>query len=289
MKDGFAFATYPEGADRAATVRVILAESEAVPSRPLALARKAGLIDTSTHKATFELASTVEWREIDRVLDLRRPEARQFLFQKFGNGDGDWVDYSGRPVPEATGFHGLLSTLMDRNAGGNTLTDQIAGYLRTMGTSALIFPSARSNVLVSWKNSEMIGFRGWNLVDWSGETAPPKKSLKWITDWNPPLDGGVRIVVAPEDSPYRGSFRVENNEEHHLWLLHLLMVFGVAERKPDTGWITGYRWHAGRMLSSGPRYLARCLSCSDETDCGSTLGSLPHQCPKCGHREVSVP
>jgi hypothetical protein len=288
IDDGFAFAQYP-AADRMNIVRVNLADIENLPSRPLTIAREAGLVGSSVHRHSYEIGTTVVWRQIDRVLDLRRPEARQFLFQKFANGDNDWIEYRGRPVPEELGFYRLLPTLMDRKAGGNGATDQIAGYLRNNGVSALIFPSARSNVHVHWNNRELVDFKGWNLVDWSGEEPPPKKKLVWLTDWNPPLDGGITVAAAPDNSPHRGSFRIENNVEHHRFLLHAGLLLGVAKRKPeDTGWITGYCWHAGRLLSKGPHYLTRCLSCGDETDRGSSLGA-PQQCPKCGHRNIWMP
>lgn len=288
--NGFAMTGYAVADNKMVPTKlwVGLSDLDRLPSSGIALAREAGLIGPEVQALRYELGTTVGMREIDNIFDLRYPEAREWLVE-FAKGDGDWLTFKGHPPPRDAGFFALFPTLMDTRTGGNDFTDQLANYLRYHGVQAMIYPSARSNVAVHWENGELLGFAGWSLVDWSDSEPPPKRSMTWFTDWAPPLVGGVTISKPGDDTPYRGSFRVEGNEEYHMFLHHVTMLMSIAEDQQDTGWIIGYRWHASRLLSDGPRLLTRCIDCDDEIDFGNQMFTVPNQCPNCGSNDCALP
>jgi hypothetical protein len=263
------------------------------PNRASSVVAKAKELEQLSQKA-WNLSATLSCNvanvTIEGVLDLRYEDARDWLFQEFGNGCNQWLDYRGGKIPRHEGFWRLFPTVMDWRAGGNEFTDLLGCYCISKGISALIFPSARSNVQVQFESGRLIDFEGWNLVDWRQAPAVVKRELVWLTNWNPPLEGGVRVVAAPHDSKYRGSFRVEFNEQHHMWILHLLFLLGILRQNDDTGLQFAYRWHSGRMWRSGRNcYEAECISCGDKTVFEGVLHVMPHACPVCGFKDIEVP
>jgi hypothetical protein len=130
------------------------------------------------------------------------------------------------------------------------------------------------------------------LVDWRNAPAPIKRQLIWVTDWNPPLEGGVRVRVPPDRPEFareRGSFRVNFNEAYHRWLLHLSLLLGIVSKTVDSGTQRAYRWHSGRLFTDPHRgFEAQCLACGDRTE-WRVLYIMPHACPACGFDEIVLP
>jgi hypothetical protein len=101
--------------------------------------------------------------EIDGVLDLRLAGAQQWLFATY---------VPAGPFPtDATDFLGILPELTKQDLGSwsenNRRTHAIGADLRRRRVSALIFPSARSNVYVTTDQGQITNWGGWNLVRYS--------------------------------------------------------------------------------------------------------------------------
>ena len=284
---GFAFCL---PGDDSQNVVFYAADAPDCPSRIVAKAKELQYVRKEKRQFKATLSCKVDEVTIENVLDLRYEDARDWLFKTFGNGDGDWLEYRGRPIPQDVGFWGIFSTLMDIRAGGNDFTDIVASCLISKGVAALIFPSARSNAHVHFENGQLVDCSGWNLVDWRNAPSPVKRKLVWLTDWNPPPAGGVRVRIAPHNSKFRGSFTVENIEEHHRWMLHVIFLFGIFERHGDTGQQFAYRWHSGRMFSPKKAYEAQCAKCNEKTLFEKlALQDMPPSCPACGFDQIELP
>jgi hypothetical protein len=92
-------------------------------------------------------------------------------------------------------FIGMLEFLMHPTRGGSPLTDTIGRWLRSLGTSALVYPSARANVECIIEDRRLKRWRGWNLVDYR-ELEPLEERATVIHEphsWRG-LYGGTEIV-----------------------------------------------------------------------------------------------
>ena len=251
--------------------------------------------------AHVEIPYDVSETRIPGVLDLRYPDARKWLCDEFGFGKaGVLVLPNGAPTREIT-FLDMLPSLMARDNGGDDLTNVIGAYLRLIGVSALVFPSARSNVFVDFRDGTLNDFGGWNLVDYrDAETEPRATMILWDVEWPWFRDSSkmrhldrTTVIRAPEDdSMWRGSFRVEGNTEHHLLFLHVqlcLRLWGAGH--PES--VPWYRWHVTRPSSASEPFPLE-ATCQD---CGHVLAPvedvfafhmLPRQCPGCGFAKIHV-
>jgi len=144
--------------------------------------------------------------QIQRTVDLRLPDVRDWFFRQFSKEqeDGSIVWMLGKAVarqmpqeirdelerdsvtiisrfqrragiaPPPADFFGMLPTLMNPELGGGTAADGGA-ILQAIGTwmcrnevGALIYPSARYDTFVEFKSQVTLDFGGWNLVDYRG-------------------------------------------------------------------------------------------------------------------------
>jgi hypothetical protein len=112
------------------------------------------------------LPYTVALRKVGNVLDLREIEAQDWLLQSFAIAGHDFLAKDGRNTVDA--FHQLLPALLSQSLGGNIITDAIGSYLRWLGVGGLVFPSARRDSFVSYKDRKVVDFIGWNFVDYTG-------------------------------------------------------------------------------------------------------------------------
>lgn len=104
--------------------------------------------------------------EIPNVLDMRRPEVQEWLFQFFCAGDGAVLI---KPAKPAGSFYEMLPALCHPYRGGSGVTAGIGSWLRTMGVDALVYPSARSNTMIQVdSNGKLVGEHGWSLLVYSG-------------------------------------------------------------------------------------------------------------------------
>jgi hypothetical protein len=99
-----------------------------------------------------------------KCLDLRRPDARKWLFETCRNGLTEFTG-SFEPAP-GDQFECMLPALMTPAPGGSILTQAIGLLLRRSGVQALVFPSARVDVGVIVQNGAVTDWYGWNLVDY---------------------------------------------------------------------------------------------------------------------------
>jgi hypothetical protein len=295
-RGGFAFvldliSPNPLGERRPGWIEVMVSDIPGAPSLALSEAQRAGLVPADYTRAAALVVCKIEETTIDGVLDLRRPEARQWLFDTFAHGEPDWFDYQGQALPQGTGFLHLLPTLMDRQNGGNDFTDVIGAYLQSKGVSALIFPSARSDVFVTVENGEVGQSHGWNLVDYrDAPLADLARKVVWLTTWGRFPDPGTRIEAAELNGRYAGSFRVQGNEAHHNLLRHLLLCFAVWKHLGEEKYVQGYRWHATRAVTKpdGKAVAVVCIDCGHSSEMDA-LFDIPDACPACGSKAVSVP
>lgn len=157
----------------------------------------------------------IELREIDRVLDLRRREASDWLFRTFRLGDGNiLLKHFGT---NAQDFTAMLPTLLDPTHGGNSVTNAIGLWMRKSGVNALIYPSARSDAGVHYANGEMIAFNGWNLVDY--RKTPAFEFIDAVLDtspWSNEILAGASLRVSNrrEDAHY-GSWQMRGVTQAH--------------------------------------------------------------------------
>jgi hypothetical protein len=172
------------------------------------------LIPSPGNNAIYiEMPYDVEDVDIKDVIDLRLPSTQRWLFETFRLGDGKVLQ---KPTESPIGsFLEMLPTLLDTAYGGNEITHALGSYFRQNKVSALIFPSARSNVQTHIKNGRLEDFGGWNLVDYRNASDPPI-CTGWldVSPWSQRAPAGVEIHFA-STGPYAGSWRVEGVEEWH--------------------------------------------------------------------------
>ena len=85
----------------------------------------------------------------------------------------------------------------------------LAAFLRSNGAEALIFPSARSDVLAEIKNRRLSSWRGWCLIDYRDAPSPIMSScVDLSTGWPTTFPKGAAIRIA-DNEEYAGSFEVE--------------------------------------------------------------------------------
>jgi hypothetical protein len=173
--------------------------------------------------------------EIGNVLDLRQPDAQQWLFETFRLGDGTFL--SKPNGTDARTFRDMLPTLLHPELGGCPTTHAIGTWLRTAGSvDALIYPSARGSVGVTLNNGSVTDSFGWNIVDYrsakladlpAGEAVIDQTNWSGDDEWWGFAKRGVRIAEPRTflgESP-EGSWEVVGAQNHynnlHAWARNL--------------------------------------------------------------------
>ena len=88
------------------------------------------------------------------------------------------------------------------------LLQSLAAFLRTRGANALIYPSARSDVLAEHRLRKLQRWRGWCLVDYAGADEPlVSAAVDLSPGWCTTFPKGTHIRVADNDE-FAGSFEV---------------------------------------------------------------------------------
>lgn len=113
----------------------------------------------------FSIPYEIHQTLIDNVFDLRQKSAQQWLLENVTNGNIPILNKTNFKMGD---FHSLLRYLVTPVFGGNMLTDYIGGFLRYIGASGLIFPSARSINGASYIDDKLMDWVGWNFVDYRG-------------------------------------------------------------------------------------------------------------------------
>jgi hypothetical protein len=284
-------------------VAIFLNDLEGAPSPTLAQAREQGLLPPDANAVRVDIPYDVTEHTIEKVLDLRYPDARQWLFDEFGSGKPGVVEREAPPPPPEATFINMLPWLMIRDNGGDGLTNAIGSYLRTIGVEALIFPSARSDTYVEFRNGELVDFGGWNLVDYRNATIETEdETLLLFGDWtgfrdrsaHGLVDWTTTIRLPPDGSEYEGSFRIEGNQSHHMLLLHIPLCFRIWDEVGLDTPVKAYRWHSTRAVQQpeGLIFLATCLECGHELPPIDTIEgfhAIENACPACGNMNIHIP
>jgi hypothetical protein len=171
---------------------------------------------------------------IENTIDLRYPDVRAWFHNAF-NFTGAipskksivaysrfHLEYSLPTTPSS--FWDMLPTMMNPDIGGgasgstgSSLT-YIGNWMRRNHVGAMIYPSARFDVYVSFNKGEMKEFSGWNLILYQDAPLFPHRGFfeSSINQWAYlDLPEGVNLVVTDEDSKHFGSFKVEGLEKYH--------------------------------------------------------------------------
>ena len=108
----------------------------------------------------MSLGTTIVDAEIGGVLDLRLPAAQRWFFASF-------VQHGMLPTP-ARCFEDVLPELLALACGGSTADNRrlhaLGDHLRARGVQALVYPSARCDVAVQYRDGALVAWHGWNLV-----------------------------------------------------------------------------------------------------------------------------
>jgi len=127
---------------------------------------------TSEWETTYVLLPvTTGEQRFNRLIDLRDPAAARWFTRSLtrlrwvtGDGTLERAFPNKRPLDD---FVDLLPALTTQIQGGGNAACRIAGqWLRSLGADALVFPSARSNASITVEKGVLVGFYGWNLVDY---------------------------------------------------------------------------------------------------------------------------
>jgi hypothetical protein len=212
---------------------------------------------------------------IDRVLDLRRRKAQDWLFQTFRNGyKGFWSKpFAG----ELVNFFSMFPTFYDPAHGGAEETQAIGYWLRMHGVNAVIYPSARCNTGVVCKGEDPVEWYGWNLVDYRYSPIPSGKDGMHMdfSPWSRTLPLGYSIGFGDQSWVMVG---VQEAQER-AWEKHLL----IAEK----GFAAGTSWYLEWRDSRSGECEALCASMfCDWHFRGFSLAEVPDACPICGTKRA---
>ena len=123
-----------------------------------------------------------------------RPKDSDQFDADFHKGFFDPQDYKRFTYPPRVGwnhvahdgphdFRGILPFLVCAMRGGSPITDALGRWFRMLGAEALIYPSARNDVVCFYNHETLVEWSGWNLVDYRGAPEP---------------DLGMRLIVDPD-------------------------------------------------------------------------------------------
>jgi len=139
------------------------------------------------HPFLMTLGTMTANAELGNVLDLRLPAAQQWFFAQFVQG--------GMFPTSARRFEEILPELLALAPGGSTPENRrlqaIGSFLRARGVQALVYPSARCDVAVRYRDGELAGWHGWNLVLYG--TGPTSDAIYidlggWETQFPPQVE-----------------------------------------------------------------------------------------------------
>lgn len=191
---------------------------------------KTPLFIPGTKNLPFFLTTEVIKSEIPNVIDLRYPEVQKWMYESLLNGiekviylysdqlsfsayypkvisdelmNASRDKYGAYINPPNTNWNGkntfysnqlldLFSVLMfSPSLGGSPITNEIGRWLQSIGAQALIYPSARSNVMCKVQNNSLSDFAGFALVDYRDIDEIPSyvrvisEPYSWRENWAP--------------------------------------------------------------------------------------------------------
>jgi len=156
---------------------------------------------------SFHLSLPVEVQEVcvDGVLDLRRPAALDWLFRTIPKLHVTLNDKGERQPcfpfrKDLNDIGQLLPSLIDQQRGGGNFDKLVGLYLRQIGVSGLVFPSARNDAFTRFVNGEPDDFHGWSFVDY--RNAPQQEIVAFFElrpewPWTLMIEGGDDNTPSP--------------------------------------------------------------------------------------------
>ena len=119
--------------------------------------------------------------EIEDVIDLRLPETQEWFCEQFKTGELPWFSKpSGGTIRS---FWEMLPSLMHPEYGGCAVTHGVGGWMRAHRIAGLVYPSARSNASATTEGNKLMGFHGWNFIDY--RAAQDVKVGEGVVDGDP--------------------------------------------------------------------------------------------------------
>lgn len=172
--------------------------------------------------ACILISPVVATATLDRVIDLRLPQTRNWFYSTFQIGDPmaghaalDQRPRFSKPMGNACkSFVEMIPELIDPAIGGATdgpggTTQFIGAWCRAKGAQALVYPSARNDAVVVYEEGEMIGFRGWNMVEYTKSLGPTFRNGISLSEWQQTVLSGIAIE-AIDEGVSAGSLRTIN-------------------------------------------------------------------------------
>jgi len=247
----------------------------------------------------LNLPCRVERVSIPGVLDLRLPEARYWLMRFYAEPPDDFygacLAVLARTTPNPpfdfskipTDHWGHVAQLIgDRSFGGNAFTELLACYLRSLGVSGLVYPSARNDYVALIRNGTLSFFYGWNFVDYRG-AGRPEKYRHLATEVE--AFGGTTEFIDERVGENAGSVELRGNllynrkTREESYLLYAVLFSSDARAKHGGEiWVRGFHWFRRHISLRSVAFRAACEKCGFETDNkAQALASL--SCPRCGY------
>jgi hypothetical protein len=168
------------------------------------------------------LLPRVTHHSIDGVVDLRQPDTRRTFFDVFrvGRPPDPSKLKSGfyRPLgDQISDFWQMVPDLVDPHLGGTDegqggVTQAIGDYLRLKGVSGLVYPSARTDSYVEFRDGTVTGSGGWNFVDYRNAPKSTDHHFMIVSPWEQRTLQGVQ-VQSPPQGPFAGSFKISGLRE----------------------------------------------------------------------------
>jgi hypothetical protein len=172
---------------------------------------------------------------VDNVLDLRRPAALNWVFHTIPslrivcNEAGETVPcFPFRP--QLNTFVEILPSLLDQSRGGGNFDKLLGLYLRQLGVSGLVFPSARNDAYTYVVNGEPKEFHGWSFVDYKDA---PKQQLAAFFELRPEWPQTLTLEGGDDNEPKPAAFAEEfqiHMTENFQTMGGTLWFRGIAQR-----------------------------------------------------------
>ena len=138
--------------------------------------------------------------QIERVLDLRQPEAAEWFAYYFSRlvirpvDAQDWIQCCPNR-PKLDSIQQMLPTLLTQEQGGGLFSQMVGCWLRKHDVNALIFPSVRNDPSVDVVDGKVTDWGGWNLVDYRNAPEPWFQAFGDISDyWEDKVRTGLGLT-----------------------------------------------------------------------------------------------
>lgn len=162
---------------------------------------------------SFTLSIPIEIQEmcVDNVLDLRRPAALDWIFHtipslRFVCNDAGETEPCFPLRPQLKTFVEILPSLLDQSRGGGNFDKLLGLYLRQLGVSGLVFPSARTDAYTYVVNGEPKEFHGWSFVDYKDA---PEQQLVAFFELRPEWPRTLTLEGGDDNEPKPAAFAEE--------------------------------------------------------------------------------